>query len=400
MTENFATMRTANSEQPNHFPKLRVLYVTSNDGCGGGAAFAVCELMLDMKKRHPDIEPVILVKKESYFSELCRQNNIQVIQQTYFSWTIGGSAIRRFFGGLAKRFLNAVYCRPKVISKIINEHFDLIHTNSSVTNMGDIISQKLNLPHIWHFRESGYYYYYSDAYVREKHLRANAVVVISQSNYDTYVKKRKLCIPDNTRIIYDGLKISAPYVKRSPDINNINFCITGGICYNKNQIMIIKACGKLKALTNKFTLNIIGSGKSSYANTLKRLVHSLGLDEKVKFWGYRLDINDILHNMDVGIMPSIREGFGRVTVEYMLNYMPVIGVNTGATPEIVIDGETGFICALNDVDKLAELMRKFIDNPELLSEMGNKGRERAVKNFSLERNTDEIYALYQEVLSK
>ena len=111
------------------------------------------------------------------------------------------------------------------------------------------------------------------------------------------------------------------------------------------------------------------------------------------------NINQILRNMDVGLMLSKREAFGRVTVEYMLNYMPVIGVNTGATPEI-IDNESGFICELDDSEKLADLMQKFITNPELLAKIGSKARERAINNFSLEHNTDEIYKLYQEILKR
>ncbi|MBQ6666117.1 MAG: glycosyltransferase family 4 protein, partial [Synergistaceae bacterium] len=77
---------------------------------------------------------------------------------------------------------------------------------------------------------------------------------------------------------------------------------------------------------------------------------------------------------------------------------PVIGVNTGATPEIIIDGETGIICPLDDAAKLAELMLRFITNRELIYSMGQSAREHAVKNFSLERNTDTIYSLYQEFL--
>ena len=64
----------------------------------------------------------------------------------------------------------------------------------------------------------------------------------------------------------------------------------------------------------------------------------------------------------------------------------------------MINGETGYICRFDDSDMLAELMHRFIMNPELIREMGTKGRERAVKNFSLERNTDEVYELYQEIL--
>ena len=175
--------------------------------------------------------------------------------------------------------------------------------------------------------------------------------------------------------------------------------MTGLIYPGKNQLTAIHACAKLKALTDKFMLHIIGSGGDNYMQELKREIASCGLDEHVKFWGYRSDVDDILHTMDVGLMLSNCEAFGRVTVEYMLHYMPVIGVDSGATPEIVLDGETGYICPLNDADRIAESMYSFITNPELLHSMGSKGRERAVTHFSLERNTDEIYSLYQEILS-
>ena len=146
-------------------------------------------------------------------------------------------------------------------------------------------------------------------------------------------------------------------------------------------------------------LNIIGTGSDEYFNELKQIIRAKGLENNVKLWGFCYNVDEILQSMDVGLMLSRREAFGRVTVEYMLNYMPVIGVNTGATPEI-IDNESGFICELDDSEKLADFMQKFITNPELLSQMGSKARERAIKNFSLERNTDQIYELYQEILSR
>ncbi len=95
---------------------------------------------------------------------------------------------------------------------------------------------------------------------------------------------------------------------------------------------------------------------------------------------------------------STRESFGRITMEYMLNYMPVLGVDTGATPELVSDGETGYICRFNNHESLAALMLKLINNPSLLPDLGHSGRERAITHFPLEKHTDQIYKLYQEIL--
>ena len=355
--------------------------------------------MLDLKARC-NVEPVFLSKQESDFSELCRKNGIEVIVQKYYEWSSTSNALIPSIKGKIKDIINKLCFHRKVLSLLKDRYFDIIHTNSSITNMGDIIAQHLHVPHVWHLRESGYYYYYSDQYVRSGHQRAAANIVISQSNYDVYVNQRKLCSPDNTRIIYDGLEISSPYEKRKPNPEHINFCMTGNFHPIKNQLMAARACGKLKALTGKFTLHFIGDERNEYTLQVKDFVRSHGLEDCVKFWGYRQDIGEILRDMDVGLMLSTREGFGRVTVEYMLHYMPVIGADTGATPEIVLDGETGCIVPLNDDNRLAQVMLDFIEHQENIPIMGAKGRERAVQNYSLERNTDEIYSLYQEILSR
>ena len=98
-------------------------------------------------------------------------------------------------------------------------------------------------------------------------------------------------------------------------------------------------------------------------------------------------------------MLSKFEGFGRVTVEYMLNYMPVIGVDTGATPELVHHEDTGYICRFNDSDALAEYMYKFIAEPSLIRDMGQRARDYASSTFTVERNADEVWKVYQEILS-
>ena len=358
--------------------------------------------MLDARDRHGVI-PSVLAPGEGDLTRMCRENGIEVFCSK-FSWWAASPCIRSKVKGLVKYLLSRAVLHRKIFNMLKDKHFEIVHTNSSVIDMGSIIAQHYSLPHVWHVREYGIHDYNLDylipySAVRAKYSKADAVIAISESMYNSFVNERSLCKAENTRIIYNGLRVPAPYQKHQP-ADTIHFCITGGIFSGKNQLMAIHACAKLKASTDKFMLHIIGSGGDDYTQELKREIASCGLDEHVKFWGYRSDVDDILRTMDVGLMLSNREAFGRVTVEYMLHYMPVIGVNSGATPEIVIDGETGYICPLNDTDKLAELMHSFIMHPELISAMGNKGRERAVNNFSLERNTDEIYSLYQEILSK
>lgn len=358
--------------------------------------------MLDMKKRY-DIEPVLLSSNDGEFPQICRENNIEVIISKFF-WWCHKKGFKKVIKGILKFIANKTLLNWKILWLLKHKHFDLIYTNTSVIHQGIEIARHLGLPHIWHIREYGFkdnklYYTPPKSYVCSTYNKSNAIVAISRAIYNTYVKENKLCSPDNARVIYNGVKITDAYEKIYLTDGRVNFCIAGRQEPSKNQIMAVRACTKLKDIADRFTLHIIGKN-TGYTEKLKQIIRSEGIEDNVKFWGFRYDVNDILRNMDVGLMLSVCEGFGRVTAEYMMNYMPVIGVDTGATPEIVLDGETGYICSLNDTDRLAELMRKFIMNPELIREMGTKGRERAVKNFSLERNTDEIYKLYQEILSR
>ena len=377
---------------------MRILFVTHDAGLKGGASISLLYLMLDMKARY-GVEPVLLTGWEGELPEKCRENNIEVIRAVYsFRTRNNGINILR---NLRRYLAHVLHRNRELFRPLEGRKFDLVYTNTSVIEAGYHIARHSGIPHIWHIREYGTLDHGLSCilpapFIRKGYERSDAVITISSSLYNYYVNRMKLCSPGNTRIIYNGIKICEPYVKAGGE-GCVNFCMAGGIMPSKNQMMAVKACIKLLEKTDRFNLHIIGTGKGEYAENVKRLAVSSGLEGHVKFWGFRHDVNELLRTMDVGLMLSAHEAFGRVTVEYMNNYMPVIGTDTGATPEIIADSETGYICPLNDTDRLAELMDRFITNPQLIHDMGTKGRERAVKHFPLERNTDKIYELCCEL---
>ncbi len=384
-----------------HHKRKRILYVPGG-GFWGGASLAAAELIIDLKKRY-DIDPVVLVSDNTSLQQLCAENGVEFIHSVkHWPQTHRGLWIK----GIVKRFFNAAYNHRKVLHDLKGQHFDLVHSNSSFTHTGDIIAKHFNIPHVWHIRESlidhsGSLYSFSGKYVRSRYDASAANITISRAVYENIVNVYKYCSPRNTRMIYDGMSPTPPYEKIYSQDGRVNFVMSGWINAPKNQLMAVKALQILKTHTDKFTLHILGHVHpkfEKYAQDLKALIHSSGLDDHVKFWGWRDDLREILKAMDVGLMLSKFEGFGRVTIEYMFNYMPVLGVDTGATPELVSDGETGYICSFNDHETLAALMLKLIENPSLLPDLGHNGRERAITHFPLEKHTDEVYRLYQEIL--
>ena len=107
--------------------------------------------------------------------------------------------------------------------------------------------------------------------------------------------------------------------------------------------------------------------------------------------GYVKDVKQMLADMDVGIIASEYEGFGLVTVEYMLHGLPVIGFNDGGTAEIIENNKTGYL--FDSVDELADYMEKLISDRHESEKMGELGKIRA-KMFSEEENISNILELY------
>ena len=102
----------------------------------------------------------------------------------------------------------------------------------------------------------------------------------------------------------------------------------------------------------------------------------------------------------MGMMCSLSEGFGLVTVEYMMSQLCVIASDSGANPELVRDGACGLLYRYGDIDSLAEKLRYVLTHREEARAMGVRAREYACRYFTAERNAQEIYELYRQLTGK
>ena len=108
-------------------------------------------------------------------------------------------------------------------------------------------------------------------------------------------------------------------------------------------------------------------------------------------------INRAFEEIDVGIIPSIwEEIFGIVGIEWLAARIPVIGSNIGGIPDWLEDGETGFLVPAGDRDALAEKMRSFVNNPELIAELQKKIK----RQKTLDEHVDELLGLYRDMCAK
>jgi glycosyltransferase involved in cell wall biosynthesis len=173
----------------------------------------------------------------------------------------------------------------------------------------------------------------------------------------------------------------------SPDLHKqpgdiLQIGIVGQVSPHKGHHILIEALGKLQETQPKFQLQIIGNGNEAYIRSLKKLIADNKLEEKTTWRGYLSNETEIYKGLDLVIVPTIsEEPFGLVAIEPAKFEIPVIATRVGGLPEIVLDGETGFLFENGNANQLAEKIERFLKDKQLLQMMGIKARKRLMECF-------------------
>jgi glycosyltransferase involved in cell wall biosynthesis len=119
----------------------------------------------------------------------------------------------------------------------------------------------------------------------------------------------------------------------------------------------------------------------------------------IEWWGLRSNMQDVLVQSHVVCLPSLREGVPKVLIEAAACGRAIVTTDAPGCREIVRNGENGLLVPVRDSKALAEALRLLIENVELRASMGQKGREIAVEEFSVQRVVDETLGVYRELLA-
>lgn len=281
-------------------------------------------------------------------------------------------------------------------------HFDIIHSNSSVIDIGGYLSRQLDCKHVWHFREFGdidYSLYPVGGRLYEwiTYKNSDAIIAISQSIYKHYSSK---VTSSKFHLIYNGVKDVEESFSSLHESEDTQFLCAGIICNAKNQKEVVNAVNILVNQWHVKSLHVtfVGREVEPYSSELKAMIASYNLSSFMTTLPETDGIQNIAQTMDVGIVPSQAEAFGRVTIEYQLQNLLVIANDSGANPELIHDGETGLIYKSNDFSQLASKMMFAINRKPDMLRISRQGKLFAREHFLSHYNTEKIYNLYQTLL--
>lgn len=163
----------------------------------------------------------------------------------------------------------------------------------------------------------------------------------------------------------------------------------------KKPDVFLEAFASLEGVMSAAVAVIVGEGELHRETEV--LAHRLGIAERVILTGYRRDVHDLLCAMDVLVLTSSNEGFGRVIIEAMAASVPVVATRVGGIPEIVEHGDTGMLVDPGDPKATALAVRSILDDPQLARRLVCAGLTRA-ELFSADRMVEETERTYLELM--
>jgi glycosyltransferase involved in cell wall biosynthesis len=132
---------------------------------------------------------------------------------------------------------------------------------------------------------------------------------------------------------------------------------------------------------------------------LERRAHELGIMREVLFLGYQEEVASFYAAFDALVLPSSNEGTPVSVIEALAAERPVVATRVGGVPDVVRDGEDGFLVEAGETGDLADRLEQLARDPELRERMGRRGRERVLPRYAVDRLVEDVDELYRSLLS-
>jgi glycosyltransferase involved in cell wall biosynthesis len=171
----------------------------------------------------------------------------------------------------------------------------------------------------------------------------------------------------------------------------------GSVTPDKGAIHLAQAVARLWAEGRPVELVLAGRPVEEFERAFARL--PAAVRSRVRRIGPVVgqDKRDLLAACSLLAMPSRVDSFGIVYLEAWACGKPVIGARAGGVPEVIRDGETGFLVNWGDVPGLADAIGRLLDDPELAQRMGQAGREQVVQQHTWDHVYDRVLAIYRDL---
>ena len=380
---------------------MHVLFLSHYTGLYG-ANRSLIDLILEL--RNSDIRPTVLLPGNGPVVDELKRHDLNYLTVP-FKKSVHRRGAVSWLCAFRRHALNVLVAR-RYLDRFREMKIDAVHTNSSLTCFGWLLSRMLEVPHFWHVRESvaahyKLYHDFGDRVFQQRLAASNRTIPISHFLNQELLGR----VPEERKqVIYNGV-FSASTLTRlaststTPRKNDkFTFAIVGRLEPGKNQLEAIRAAKHLVREGLEFRLVVVGDGTAEYTRRLNEQIDRLKLGDVVEMTGYLKNVDEVYARTSTLIACARHEGLGRVTIEAMARGIPVIGYGSGGTRELVDNGVNGLLYTGDETD-LAQCMRRMLTDADLTARLAHNAPQHMVQ-FTTEHCASAFRQVLLSVLSE
>ena len=366
---------------------VRVLFVNSWSSCHGGSSTSLLDIVGRLDRSR--YEPLVLCPEEGPLPDRLREAKIPVVIHSLSKMTRG-------------QLLKFGWEVPWYSRFLRREKIALIHGNTGCWRRSIVMAARMRgIPYLQHVRNpvndfaTDFAFKYAARIITNSHqvgesLRADENYAAKTTTIYNAVDLAQYSDTDNRRDEFTS--------EQGPFIGTV-----GQLVPRKGITTAIEA---MRAIVERYpnaVLMIVGCsppGDDEYEQICLAKTKELGLEANVKFMGYRRDIPALMRTMDLFVLCTRSEPFGKVIVEAMAASCPTVATAVGGIPEIISDDSLGTLIEPDNAEATTNALLAYLDDSELAKRVGNASREHAWNKFGLDAMVRQIESLYDEVLAE
>jgi glycosyltransferase involved in cell wall biosynthesis len=285
---------------------------------------------------------------------------------------------------------------------------DLIHTNMEVLLEGGLAARALGLPHIMHYRgntldrpKAAF-----DTLVAAWTRTADHIFCISDATAEIF---RRRGHRDHVEVLYNPIDLAqfrpgaaAPEVRAAlgAAAGDLLIGTVARIHPRKELETFVRAAARVRAAVPQARFVVVGAAEGpleeGYQARLKDLTATEGLQDRLSFAGARRDVPNVMRALDVFVLTSRHEGFGRVVAEAMATARPIVVSDEGAPPELVQRGRLGLCAAAGDPEAFAARILELLRERDRATRLG-AAAVGAARQFDVATVGERVWQWYQRL---
>lgn len=291
---------------------------------------------------------------------------------------------------------------------IKKERIALIHAHEFTANAyGTLLGRIANVPVLATVHGKNYYWEQAKRRIAYRFVSRAAKMIAVSQDLKQFVVERVGIPAHRIKVVYNGVETYSPpetdrvqTARGELEISRWDHVVgsVGSLYPVKGHIYLIRALPLILQECPSTLVLLVGRGELE--STLKAEASRLGVEDHVRFLGFRNDIPVLLGLMDVFVLPSLSEGLSIALLEAMAAGRPIVATKVGGNAELVDEGQTGYLVPSEAPEALAHCVVCLLRNKGQARAFGDRGKQRVEEQFSLAAMVNAYQKCYEQTIGE